>query len=394
MATVKIISPVAGERVRGTVEILVQVLGGSAVSDVSVLIGPPAQGTRQASSVGPEEFVFVWDTTRRLREEDQSPSGDAVFWVSARARVDGIDVVAPYLWVVTTNNADQPDGDQSDGSGWRPELEWAADYSGTLEQWRSSNFATIGAAYAFLEDDPALGADRRAIRVTVPDRARYDADQATPTTVRFQSSSPRVIVEGDEFCVGFAFYPPEDFPSVFPPNDPTNPGGPEGTSYIAIFQFYGPPYVQGAPFVLQANRDDPGDPVDEFVVRGNELNPGDPVDYLAVPYRRGRWTDVVFRLRVSTSVDLGWIETYINQGESTEVRPLNFVNGMHRIPRVLLRPDSEPFRTDMQVYRVVDRFAEVTLWHTGHRIARTVAEADPRSYRNGASSYAPAGTAR
>jgi type IV secretory pathway TrbD component len=37
----------------------------------------------------------------------------------------------------------------------------------------------------------------------------------------------------------------------------------------------------------------------------------------------------------------------------------------------------------MQIYRVVDRIPSVTLWHTGHRIARTVAEADPRSYRNG-----------
>ena len=80
----------------------------------------------------------------------------------------------------------------------------------------------------------------------------------------------------------------------------------------------------------------------------------------------------------------GWLETYVNQGESTRVRPL-LVNGLQRVPRVLLREDSEPHRTDMQIYRVNDRFDRVTLWHTGHKIARTVEDADPRSYRTGGS---------
>ena len=67
-------------------------------------------------------------------------------------------------------------------------------------------------------NDP-MRANRRAIRASVPDSARYDAEQPTKTTVRFQSSSRRNIVEGDEFCVGFAFMPPADFPTVYPKND-------------------------------------------------------------------------------------------------------------------------------------------------------------------------------
>jgi hypothetical protein len=200
--------------------------------------------------------------------------------------------------------------------------------------------------------------------------------------VRFQSSSVQNIREGDEFCVGFAFLPPADFPSVYPRDDLTDPRG-RATSYIAIFQFYGPPYERGSPFVLHADRRTVDEPVDEFTLRGNELNPGDPVPFLSLPYRRGQWTDVVFRIRASTSIDSGWVETYVNQGESTRVRGL-LINGRLRVPRVLLRPNSQEFRTDMQIYRVNNRFDRVTMWHTGHKIARTVEEADPLSYRNGA----------
>jgi hypothetical protein len=93
---------------------------------------------------------------------------------------------------------------------------------------------------------------------------------------------------------------------------------------------------------------------------------------------------VVFRIRASSSIRTGWVETYVNQGESTAVRPVKLLNGQVRVPRVLLRPTSLAFRTDMQLYRVADQFDSVTLWHTGHKVAATVQEADPRSYRNGA----------
>jgi hypothetical protein len=140
--------------------------------------------------------------------------------------------------------------------------------------------------------------------------------------------------------------------------------------------------VKGSPLVLHAHRRTLADPVDEFNIRGNSLNPGDPADQLAIPYRRGRWTDIVFRIHASSSIERGWMEAYVNQGGSTAVQPVT-VNGLTRLPRVLLRPDSQAFRTDMQIYRVVDRIPTVTLWHTGHKIAETVDQADPRSYRNG-----------
>lgn len=380
MASITILRPAPGDRVRGTVEVRVQVRDGNRVNDVTVAIGDPEFGTRRAESLGDRTYAVRWDTTRKLIDPDVPAPADALFWLTASAVVDGIRVDAPYIAVVTANDRDAA-GAESTG-GWREELAWAADYSGSTEQWLASNAAAVGAEFASVEPDPVLGPARRAVRVSVPDSARNDRDQPTSNTVRFQSSSVPNIREGDEFCVGFAFLPPEDFPSVHPRDGVLRPGS-DATGYIAVFQFYGPPYEQGSPFVLHTERRTPDDPIDEFSVRGNELNPGDPIPFLSLPYRRGQWTDVVFRIRASSSIRSGWVEAHVNQGESTAVRPMFLADGRLQVPRVLLRPESADHRTDMQLYRVAGRFDRVTLWHTGHKIARTVEEADPGSYRNG-----------
>jgi hypothetical protein len=384
MASIAVVAPAGDSRVSGTVQVRVRVTGGQQVRSVAVIIGAPQSGTLPASSAGGDDHVVRWDTTRLVADPTTKAPADALYWLSATAVVDGTEITAPLVPVITANHP-APASVSSTAGGWRPELEWAADYSGSTAQWAASHSAVIGGAYATVHDDPILGAARRAVLVSVPDSAGGDPDQPTPTTVRFQTSSVQNIVEGDEFCVGFAYLPPDDFPSVYPLDDVTNPRD-EATGYIAIFQFYGPPYLDGAPFILHARRRTVDDPVDEFNVRGDELNPGDPGDFLALPYRRGQWTDIVFRIRASSSIESGWVETYVNQGESTGVRPLATVNGLVRVPRVLLRPESGAFRTDMQIYRVRGRLQRVAMWHTGHRIAETVAEADPRSYRDGGQS--------
>lgn len=381
MASIEILTPASGSRVAGIVPIDARVTGGP-VESVTVVIGDPSTGTRRAFPAGADVWRVLWDTRKQLSDGRTPNPADAAYWFSVSAVVDGLPVQSEQRMVTTGNVPALHSNAAAVTGGWRKQLAWSAKYDGTFDDWRKSHSATIGSRHARLLDDPVLGSARRAIRVDLPNSAKHDSDQPIRTTVRFQSSGPRTIVEGDEFCVGFAYYLPDDFPAVYPRKDPTNPHGIDATGYIAIFQFYGPPYVQGSPLVLHANRRTTADPVDEMNIRGNSLNPGDPGDFLALPYRRGRWTDVVLRIRASTSIDHGWMEAYVNQGESTHVRQLT-VNGLRRVPRVLRRHDSQPFRTDMQVYRVVDRIPNVTMWHTGHKIARTVAEADPRSYRNG-----------
>lgn len=378
MATISIVAPASNARVKGTVEVRARVTGGTSVSDVVIEIGMPEYGTFEAGRRADGDWSCFWDTTKKLLDRTTPTPCNQYFWITARATVDGERISATYVPVYTANVADPalPTG------GWRSALAWSANYGGTFSQWKSSCSATIGTAYASLVNDPT-GRSRKVIRASVPNSAVGDPDQPNSTTVRFQAAGRRNIVEGDEFCVGWSFMPSDDFPTVYPAKDPANPDGPAATGYIALFQFYGPPYTQGAPLILHANRLTSSEPLDEFVIRGNELNVGDPWPLLAIPYQRGRWTDVVLRIKASQSVNRGWMELYVNQGATTTVQPKPFVNGLVRVPRVLLRSDSEEFRTDMQIYRVANRIDNVTVWHTGHKVAKTVAEADPKSYRSG-----------
>ena len=136
--------------------------------------------------------------------------------------------------------------------------------------------------------------------------------------------------------------------------------------------------------MLQANRSRATDPLDEFISRGNELNPGDPFDHLALPYRRGRWTDVVFRIHASASIERGWVETYVNSGESTEVRA-----AASRDPGGTGCPGCCSVPTPGRSAPT----CRSTGWSTGSSRSRcgtpgtgsprTVPEADPRSYRDG-----------
>lgn len=373
---VQIVAPAPGDRVSGVVKVLAKVTGGTP-SSVRISVGKPSLGLRTAVAVGGGLYSYDWDTTKKMVDNITPVAGDALYWIRAEATISGTVIDSEWIPAVTANTPQTvPAG------GWREATRWAAKYDGTLAQWHTGQSAVIGEKYASLVDDPKLGATRKVLRASVPDSARGDADQTNLTTVRFQSAAPRKLLEGDEICVGFSFMPGTDFPTVYPKNDPANPNGKDATGYIALFQFYGPPYEQGSPLVFQAIRSDIHDPLDEFTINGNELNPGDPGPLLSLPYNRGRWTDIVFRMHLSRSIEHGWMEIYTNQGEARKVQPVPLFNGFTRLPRVFLRANSEAFRTDMQIYRVAGRIPSVTVHHTGHKVAQTVAEADPGSYRS------------
>lgn len=366
-------SPANGAKVTGVVPLRAKIVG-TAISNVRFEIGAPQYGTVTATRISAGVYGYSWESRRSLVDGSKR-TNDGAYWITVRATVDGKQYVATYVRVITGNLPLKgiPVG------GWRNDLAWSADYSGTITQWKKSHSATVGSARASLTSDP-VRKGRKAIKATIPDSAVKDSDQPTSNTVRFQSAAKRNIVEGDEFCVGFSIMPPADFPTTYAPGDKTNPAGTKGTGWINIFQFFGPPYSATPSLILQANRRGPEDPLDEFFLARNDLNEGEPLPLFSFPYNRGRWTDIVMRIHASRSIDRGWIEFYVNQGASTSVQPVAYINGLTRIPRVTLRSDSGAFRTDMQIYRIVDRIATVSLWHTGHKVGRNVADVDPRSY--------------
>jgi hypothetical protein len=374
VATIAMTSPANGTRVSGTsVALRATISGGKTITIVGFEIGAAKGGTVQATRVSTGLYGYTWNTTKSL-QTGSARTVDSCYWIRAVAIVDGVELRSPYVRVTTAN---KPQSNLPEG-GWRSTNAWSANYSGTFDQWKKSHSNTIGTAYASLRVDP-VKSSRKAIRASVPDSARWDAEQPTKTTVRFQSASKRSILEGDEICIGFAILPPTDFPTTYGEKDTTNPGGRE-TGWINVFQFYGPPYDRVATMIIQANRRTNEDPMDEFFLARNDLNEGEPVPLFSVPYNRGKWTDIVIRMRASRSIESGWVEFYVNQGRHTSVQPVAYINGLTRIPRVTLHADSEAFRHDMQIYRVADRIQNVTLWHTGHKMGRTVAEVDPKSY--------------
>lgn len=374
MASIAVTAPSSGGTVAGgAVSLRAKITGGTTISNVRFEIGAAQYGTVAAKRISAGVYGYTWDSRKSFVDGSTRPV-DGCYWITAKATVDGKALVARYVRVVTRN---KPITGLRTG-GWRADLAWAADYSGTLTQWKKTHSGTVGTAHASLQTDP-IKSGRRAIRASVPDSAVNDADQPTSNTVRFQSAAKRNIIEGDEFCVGFAVLPPADFPTTYGYGDPTNPTGLQ-TGWINIFQFFGPPYDATPSLILQANRRTADDPLDEFFLARNDLNEGEPLPLFSFPYNRGKWTDIVMRIKASRSIERGWIEFYVNQGAHTSVQPVSYINGLTRIPRVTLTAKSEAFRTDMQIYRVVKRLATVSLWHTGHKVARTVAEADPRSY--------------
>ncbi|WP_345803346.1 hypothetical protein AAIB33_09770 [Microbacterium sp. AZCO] len=398
-----------GQTYKGTVPITVQFDPGVPTpSSVTMTLG---RFTRQLKRVGTTSLWSgdPWDTTKRLAATDTASPSNFCAWVRADAVIGGIKYSSASFSVYT--------GNYSYGSlaakGWVDSSAWAADYS-SWNAWLGSFAATpYGVKYAKLVDDPARRG-RKAIKVAVPDSARFDSDQPT-NSPRFQAQQPAMesgtgFFEGQEFYVGFSVYVPKvdssaagsgGFPSVrlSDPND-TN-------LHIAIFQMYGPqatsptqyPSGRGAITIIDANRTADSDPIDRFHIEANQLNGGDPRSLVDFGYNRGAWTDIVLGFRMSADVRKGWIEVYLNQGGYSSVQPVTLFGGLTRLPRVSAWPDtstpavpasyvdgklvtggSRRHRTDMQIYRSPTAYDEVTLLHTAHRVGPSPEAVDPKSY--------------
>ncbi|WP_243075671.1 hypothetical protein [Microbacterium sp. SS28] len=395
---------------KGIVPLTVQFdLGAGIPSAVSVSLG---RTSRPMTRIGGTNIwqAAPWDTTRRLRDTSTLSPSNYCAWVQVHATYSGAPQSTQPFPVYTAN---YDYGGLADRS-WNPQIEWAADYS-SMSAWLASFTGTIfGRSYASLVNDPVRGKSRKAIKVTLPDSARFDSDQPT-NSPRFQAQQPtaspwRGVTEGDTFYVGFAVYVPKTnssaagsggFPTV-------RVSDPEKTNkHIAIFQMFGPqaseptsyPAGRGAITIIDANRNSEAEAPDRFHIDANQLNGGDPGFLVDFGYNRGAWTDIVLGIKMSADIQRGWIEVYLNQGEHSSVQPVRLFGGKTRLPRVTAWPSwSKPavpatyvggelvtggsysHRTDMQIYRSPTAYDEVTLLHTGHSVGPTPESVDPRSY--------------
>ncbi|MFH8249530.1 hypothetical protein ACH3VR_04085 [Microbacterium sp. B2969] len=398
-----------GQTYKGAVPLTIQFDPGVPTpTSVTMTLG---RYTRQLKRVGTSSLWSAdpWDTTKRLAYPDLGSPSNYMAWVRADAVISGMTHSSPTFSVYTGNYSYGALPDK----GWSDSMAWAADYS-SWSAWLDSFTATvIGVKYASMVQDP-IRRGRKAIKVTVPDYARLDADQPTKSP-RFQAQQSTLapgagIFEGQEFYVGFSTFVPKVDSSAagsggFPSVRLSDAG--ETNLHIAIFQMYGPqassptqyPSGRGAITIIDANRTADSDPLDRFHIDANQLNGGDPGFVVDFGYNRGAWTDIVLGFKMSADVRKGWIEVYLNQGGYTSVQPVTLFGGLTRLPRVSAWPESSTpavpasyvggtlvqggsrrHRTDMQLYRSPTAYQEATMLHTAHRVGPSPEAVDPKSY--------------
>ncbi|MFH8253125.1 hypothetical protein ACH3VR_22345 [Microbacterium sp. B2969] len=397
-----------GASYKGTVALTAQFDPGVTPSSVTMTLG---RYTRTLTRVGTTALwsAPAWDTTKRLADLTLDSPSNYCAWVRVQAVIGGVVQSTQPFQVYTANYSYGALADR----GWVDSSAWAADYT-SWDAWLASFTATVfGVKYASLVTDPVRAA-RKAIKVTVPDSARFDLDQPT-NSPRFQAQQPTLnsgcgFYEGQEFYVGFSIYVPKTNSSAagsggFPSVSLSNPG--ETNKHISIFQMYGPqatnptqyPTGRGAITIIDANRTSSTDAKDRFHIDANQLNGGDPGYLVDFGYNRGAWTDIVLGFRMSADIRKGWIEAYLNQGGYKSVQPVTLFGGLTRLPRVTAWPEtsnpavpdsydtgvlvtggSKRHRTDMQIYRSPTAYQEVTLLHTAHKVGPSPEAVDPRSY--------------
>ena len=103
MATITIVSPATATTVKGAqVALRAQVDGGATISNVRFEIGYAKYGTVPAVRVRARYYGYTWDSRRSLMDGATRPA-DSCYWITARAVVDGKEISAPYVRVVTAN---------------------------------------------------------------------------------------------------------------------------------------------------------------------------------------------------------------------------------------------------------------------------------------------------
>lgn len=344
-------------------------------------------------------WSYAFDTTINPNSGLVASDDFAVSIQAIASFAAGPDISSAIVWAKTSNLPVVP---LPAAGGWRPEIAWSANHSGTVAQWKSSyeyvrGYQADGITPTWsLIPDPT-GRSRQVIRAIVPNNVDR-GDQPTGN-VRFQAQAPRSsgkgIREGDEFCVGYSIMVSNDFPEMYGNNDPEDPDYPDanGMGYINLFQFWGPDnidgtnsYVGGSPWTTGVRRRGPGENTSngaftrKQTVQSQEVYAGNPDTHLQFAYPKMKWVDIVHRVHISLSIERGWVETYINLGDSATVQPV-LLGGKLRIPRILRKNAThQDWRTDVQIYRRVNEIDSLTAYFYGHKHAQTIAQADPLSY--------------
>ena len=202
-------------------------------------------------------------------------------------------------------------------------------------------------------DDPVLGRARKVLKFEV-----HQSDTGPTENPRAQIETPYDFTEGADRYFGFSLYFPASFPSQLPPQGWVTVGA----------QAYGPPYDGAAGTSLRV-QNAPGGGGAEIRWQRNDSYAWD------IPWRgpridqvRGRWVDLVQRIKLHRDPRVGFVEMWMNTGDGWRQQKLS---GQDRL--YMSTYDSAngggANNSRLALYYRKDIPGPLTLFHGPHRIA-------------------------
>jgi hypothetical protein len=157
-------------------------------------------------------------------------------------------------------------------------------------------------------NDPVLGALRRVLKFTV-----YQSDTGPTENPRAQLETAYNFNAGQDRYFGTSYYFPAGFPTSLP----------NGGWITVGSQAYGPPYNGAEPVSLRVQNAVDGSGAELRWQRNATYNWDIPWRGPKIADIRGRWIDVVQRIKLSQDPSVGFVELWMNTGAGWVRQKLN-----------------------------------------------------------------------
>ncbi len=219
--------------------------------------------------------------------------------------------------------------------------------------------STHNANRVSIVDDPVLGDRRKVTRFTV-----YDSDDQLTGNPRAQLETAKFWQAGQEHYVGMSFYFPQDFPMQQ-----------DTKQWLNLGEVYGPPYAGASPNGLFVKRVSTGGQVIAWQ-RNGQYGWDRPFE---LPLVKGRWHDLVFRIKLSSDPQVGFWEAWANTGGGWQRLKLK---GMDRLYSQTIDPSNNGGGNYHKLahYRSKGMWPVATHFAADHRIGSSFEAVAPRSY--------------
>lgn len=217
-------------------------------------------------------------------------------------------------------------------------------------------------------DDPVRANRRKVLRFRV-----FNTDTGPTENPRAQIETPYNFREGDDRYFGLSFFFPEDFPESLPDQGWVTLGE----------QAYGPPFDDAAGVSLRVQNVVGEDGLELRWQRNDTYDNDIPWHGPRISEIRGRWVDVVQRIRLSSDPEEGFVELWMNTGDGWERQQLS---GRERLKMKTYdsAADDGANNSRLSLYYTRDLRGPITMFHGAHKIATAGKGAfeavDPGSY--------------